>query len=78
VNEKANFDIVAGAISVYFLIGIFRAYGITVIELLIPSSFTLAGVDPNQLSCLPDFFSDSYSFLTTTGNYDVAAATPFA
>jgi hypothetical protein len=53
-ERKANFDTVAGAISVYFLIGIFWAYGIMVIELLIPVSFTLAG------------------------NYDVAAATPFA
>jgi len=77
-ERKANFDLVAGAISVYFLIGIFWAYGIMVIELLIPSSFTLAGVDANQLRYLPDFISYSFSFLTTTGNYDVAAATSFA
>jgi hypothetical protein len=77
-ERKANFDLVAGAISVYFLIGIFWAYGIMVIELLIPSSFTLAGVDANQLRYLPDFISYSFSFLTTTGNYDVAASTSFA
>ena len=77
-ERKANFDTVAGAISVYFLIGIFWAYGIMVIDLLIPESFTLAGVDANQLRYLPDFISYSFSFLTTTGNYDVAAATPFA
>ena len=77
-ERKANFDLVAGAISVYFLIGIFWAYGIMVIELLIPSSFTLAGVDANQLRYLPDFISYSFSFLTTTGNYDVATATSFA
>lgn len=77
-ERKANFDLVAGAISVYFLIGIFWAYGIMVIELLIPSSFTLEGADVNQLRYLPDFISYSFSFLTTTGNYDVAAATSFA
>jgi hypothetical protein len=77
-ERKANFDLVAGAISVYFLIGITWAYGIIVIELLIPTSFTLAGADANQLRYLPDFISYSFSFLTTTGNYDVAAATPFA
>jgi hypothetical protein len=77
-ERKANFDTVAGAISVYFLIGIFWAYGIMVIDLLIPASFTLAGVDANQLRFLSDFISYSFSFLTTTGNYDVAAATPFA
>ena len=47
-ERKANFDLVAGAISVYFLIGITWAYGIIVIEFLIPTSFTLAGVDANQ------------------------------
>jgi hypothetical protein len=77
-ERKANFDTVAGAISVYFLIGIFWAYGIMIIDLLVPSSFTLAGVDANQLRYLPDFISYSFSFLTTTGNYDVAAANSFA
>jgi hypothetical protein len=47
-------------------------------ELLVPSSFTLAGIEANQLRYLPDFISYSFSFLTTTGNYDVAAATSFA
>ena len=70
--------IIAGAISVYFLIGITWAYGIMVTELLVPNSFTIAGVEPNQLRYLPDFISYSFSFLTTTGNFDVAAATPFA
>jgi hypothetical protein len=49
-----------------------------VIELLVPSSFTLTGIQANQLRFLPDFISYSFSFLTTTGNYDVVAATPFA
>jgi len=49
-----------------------------VTELLVPSSFTLAGIEANELRYLPDFISYSFSFLTTTGNYDVAAATPFA
>jgi len=48
-----------------------------VAELLVPSSFTLT-VDASQLRYLPDFISYSFSFLTTTGNYDVAAATPFS
>ncbi len=77
-ERKANFDLVAGAISVYFLIGITWAYGIMVIELLVPGSFDLVGIDANQLRYLPDFISYSFSFLTTTGNYDVAAATSFA
>jgi hypothetical protein len=77
-ERKADFDTVAGAISVYFLIGITWAYGIMVMELLVPSSFTLAGIEANQLRYLPDFISYSFSFLTTTGNYDVAAATSFA
>ncbi|MCJ7741681.1 MAG: hypothetical protein MUO95_03240 [Methanoregula sp.] len=77
-ERKINFDIVAGAISVYFLIGITWAYGIMVMELLVPNSFTIAGIEPNQLRYLPDFISYSFSFLTTTGNFDVAAATSFA
>ena len=76
-QRKATFDIVAGAISVYFLLGITWAYGIMVAELLVPSSFTLTA-DASQLRYLPDFISYSFSFLTTTGNYDVAAATSFA
>ena len=47
-------------------------------RLFVPSSFSLAGVEANQLRYLPDFISYSFSFLTTTGNYDVAAATSFA
>jgi hypothetical protein len=79
IRERTiSFDIIAGAISVYFLIGITWAYGIMVTELLVPNSFTIAGVEPNQLRYLPDFISYSFSFLTTTGNFDVAAATPFA
>jgi hypothetical protein len=77
-ERKISFDIIAGAISVYFLIGITWAYGIMVTELLVPHSFTITGVEPNQLRYLPDFISYSFSFLTTTGNFDVAAATPFA
>ncbi|MGB9177416.1 MAG: hypothetical protein WCB46_11890 [Methanoregula sp.] len=77
-KHKINFDIVAGAISVYFLIGIVWAFAIMVIELLVPLSFTLPGIKANQLRFLSDFISYSFSFLTTTGNYDVAAATPFA
>jgi hypothetical protein len=79
IRERTiSFDIIAGAISVYFLIGITWAYGIMVTELLVPNSFTIAGIEPNQLRYLPDFISYSFSFLTTTGNFDVAAATPFA
>jgi hypothetical protein len=77
-ERKATFDIVAGAISVYFLLGITWAYGIMVTALLVPSSFNFTGIDANQLIYLPDFISYSFSFLTTTGNYDVAAATSFA
>ncbi|MCJ7741432.1 MAG: hypothetical protein MUO95_01940 [Methanoregula sp.] len=77
-EREINFDIIAGAISVYFLIGITWAYGIMVMELLVPYSFTIGGIEPNQLRYLPDFISFSFSFLTTTGNFDVAAATPFA
>jgi hypothetical protein len=77
-ERTATFDIVAGAISVYFLIGIVWAYGIMVIELFVPSSFTLAGSEANQLRYLPDFISYSFSFLTTTGNYHIAAVTSFA
>jgi hypothetical protein len=54
-ERKADFDTVAGAISVYFLIGITWAYGIMVMELLVPSSFTLAGIEANQLRYLPFF-----------------------
>jgi hypothetical protein len=77
-KHKINFDIVAGAISVYFLIGIVWAFAIMVIEFVDPLSFTLPGVRANELRFLPDFISYSFSFLTTTGNYDVAAATSFA
>jgi hypothetical protein len=75
---EISFDIIAGAISVYFLIGITWAYGIMVMELLVPYSFTIAVIAPNELRYLPDVISYSFSFLTTTGNFDVAAATPFA
>ena len=77
-EREISFDIIAGAISVYFLIGITWAYGIMVMELLVPNSFTIAVITPNELRYLPDVISYSFSFLTTTGNFDVAAATPFA
>jgi hypothetical protein len=77
-ERKATFDIVAGAISVYFLLGITWAYGIMTTALLVPSSFAFTAIDANQLIYLPDFISYSFSFLTTTGNYDVAAASSFA
>ena len=77
-EREISFDIIAGAISVYFLIGITWAYGIMVMELLVPNSFTIAVITPNELRYLPDVISYSFSFLTTTGNFDVSAATPFA
>ncbi len=42
-ERKANFDIVAGAISVYFLIGITWAYGIMVIETFNPLLVHVSG-----------------------------------
>jgi hypothetical protein len=77
-EQKTTFDIICGAISVYFLIGITWAYGIMVMELLVPDSFNIAGVVPTELRYLPDFISFSFSILTTTGNYNVTALTPFA
>jgi hypothetical protein len=77
-EQKTTFDIICGAISVYFLIGITWAYGIMVLELLVPDSFNIAGIVPNELRYLPDFISFSFSVLTTTGNYNVTALTPFA
>ena len=77
-EQKTTFDIICGAISVYFLIGITWAYGIMVMELLVPNSFNIAGIVPTELRYLPDFISFSFSVLTTTGNYNVTALTPFA
>jgi len=33
---------------------------------------------PSELRYLPDFISFSFSVLTTTGNYNVTALTPFS
>jgi len=77
-EQKTTFDIICGAISVYFLIGITWAYGIMVMELLVPNSFNIAGIVPTELRYLPDFISFSFSVLTTTGNFNVTALTPFA
>ena len=77
-EQKTTFDIICGAISVYFLIGITWAYGIMVLELLAPGSFDIAGVVPTELRYLPDFISFSFSVLTTTGNFNVTALTPFS
>jgi hypothetical protein len=77
-EKKITFDIICGAISVYFLIGITWAYGIMVLELLAPGSFDIAGVVPTELRYLPDFISFSFSVLTTTGNFNVTALTPFS
>jgi len=77
-EQKITFDIICGAISVYFLIGITWAYGIMVLELLAPGSFDIAGVVPTELRYLPDFISFSFSVLTTTGNFNVTALTPFS
>jgi voltage-gated potassium channel len=77
-KQKITFDIICGAISVYFLIGITWAYGIMVLELLAPGSFDIAGVVPTELRYLPDFISFSFSVLTTTGNFNVTALTSFS
>jgi hypothetical protein len=77
-EQKITFDIICGAISVYFLIGITWAYGIMVLELLAPGSFDIAGVVPTELRYLPDFISFSFSVLTTTGNFNVTALTSFS
>jgi hypothetical protein len=77
-EQKTTFDIICGAISVYFLIGITWAYGIMIMQLLVPGSFNISGIEPTELRYLPDFISFSFSILTTTGNYNVTALTPFA
>ena len=77
-EQKTTFDIICGAISVYFLIGITWAYGFMVLELLVPYSFNIGGIAPSELRYLSDFISFSFSVLTTTGNYNVTVLTSFA
>jgi hypothetical protein len=77
-EQRTTFDIVCGAMSVYLLIGITWAYGIMVMELLAPASFSIGGIESGQIRYLPDFISYSFSILTTTGNFDVAAQTSVA
>ena len=77
-EQKTTFDIICGAISVYFLIGITWAYGIMVTGTISPWVIRYRRCFTHQIRYLPDFISFSFSVLTTTGNYNVTALTSFS
>jgi hypothetical protein len=65
-------DTIFGAISVYFLLGLTWAMGIMVLEIFSPASFNVV-TKTDQLWYISDYIGYSFSILTTTGNYNVAA-----
>lgn len=71
-------DTIFGAISVYFLLGLTWAMGIMVIEIFSPASFNVVTKRTGQLWYISDYIGYSFSILTTTGNYNVAAITSTA
>ncbi len=77
-GQETTRDTIFGAISVYFLIGITWAFGIMTLENLSPHSFSIGGIGSDPISSLSDYVGYSFSVLTTTGNYQVAALTSTA
>lgn len=71
-------DTIFGAISIYFLLGVTWAVGIMVMEIFLPGSFNIVTKKPDQLVYISDYIGYSFSILTTTGNYNVAAMTSTA
>ncbi|HVP94542.1 MAG TPA: hypothetical protein VMS89_05145 [Methanoregulaceae archaeon] len=71
-------DTIAGALSVYFLIGITWAFGIIALETVSPGSFNTGLIGANTQNHLSDYIGYSFSVLTTTGNYSVSAGTSTA
>ncbi len=68
-------DTIFGAISVYFLLGLTWAMAIMAMGIFSPGSFNISSQKPDQLVYISDYIGYSFSILTTTGNYDVAALT---
>ncbi len=71
-------DTIFGAISVYFLLGLTWAMGIMAMEIFSPASFDIVTKRTDQLVYISDYIGYSFSILTTTGNYNVAALTSTA
>jgi hypothetical protein len=77
-EQEIRRDTIFGAISVYFLLGLTWALGIMVLVIFSPSSFDIATSRTDQLVYISDYIGFSFSILTTTGNYNVAALTSTA
>jgi hypothetical protein len=77
-ERKINRDVIFGAISVYFLLGMTWAFGIYSLEIFVPLSFNIGGHGVVQLADLSDYIGYSFSVLTTTGNYSVSTLTSTA
>jgi hypothetical protein len=77
-EKEIKRDTIFGAISVYFLLGITWALGIMVLVIFSPGSFDIATIRTDQLVYISDYIGYSFSILTTTGNYNVAALTSTA
>ena len=77
-EKEIRRDTIFGALSVYFLLGITWAFGIMVLVIFLPGSFDIATIRSDQLVYISDYIGYSFSILTTTGNYNVAALTSTA
>ncbi|HTY14852.1 MAG TPA: hypothetical protein VMC42_04025 [Methanoregulaceae archaeon] len=77
-ENRITFDTIAGALSVYFLMGITWAFGIMAMETAAPGSFDTKLIGGNTVNHLSDYIGYSFSVLTTTGNYNVSAMTSTA
>jgi hypothetical protein len=77
-ERDITLDTIAGALSVYFLVGITWAFGIMTMETVSPGSFNTGLLGGNSLNHLSDYVGYSFSILTTTGNYNVSALTSTA
>jgi hypothetical protein len=72
-ERDITLDTIAGALSVYFLMGITWAFGIIAMETASPGSFNTKLIGDNTINHLSDYIGYSFSVLTTTGNYSVSA-----
>lgn len=75
-SKRVGFDVLCGAVAVYFLLGVIWAVSYTVIEALAPGAFTLA--DPAAGTIWNQLLYFSFTTLTTLGYGDISPVAPFA
>ena len=76
--EKVTVNRIVGSICIYILIGMFFTFIYAGIDLLLPNTFTFAGVQMFSLDNLPDYLYFSFTTLTTLGYGDIVPLVRFS